>query len=117
MSWNLKEKQEGNTLALRGFLFQADNGSWILSEEPDLKKCCIQADHKQESQIVLLGDLCKYSTNLPLHVRGTFHMQRNGSYSLSDLEIKQKQSFPFWTVGALVCVLLLGFKLKRLLLP
>jgi hypothetical protein len=119
MEWEkLTEAQEGERLSLKGFLFQAKDGRWILANKPDLKNCCIGSVHEQKTQVALQGDFSRYSAQVPLQVRGIFHMATTGAYALSDTEVIQKGGFPIWTAGALViCLMAFGFRLKRLLLP
>lgn len=120
MEWEaLKAAKEGESLAVKGFLFQTKDLRWILSNEPDLRSCCIGSAHKQLSQINLSGDYSAYKINKPLSVRGVFHIEQNGAYSLSAVEVASP-SFPYWTCAALgVCIIAagIGAKLKRLLLP
>ncbi len=111
MKWSDLPGLEGESLALKGFLFQARDGRWILAKEPDLKSCCVGAAHKRESQVSLLGDFSNYSTNVPLNVRGTFHFAESGGYALAHVEVMQEQGFPIWTVG--LSALLLGIFIIR----
>ncbi|MCH9624961.1 MAG: hypothetical protein S4CHLAM123_01230 [Chlamydiales bacterium] len=117
--WSLNAIEEGRSITLTGFLFQTEESNWILSNEPDLKTCCIGAKHKRESQITLLGNFSNYTEHLPLKVTGTLHKNEMGSYALSDANITQNISFPYWTVGIVGSLLLafVGIRLKRLLLP
>jgi hypothetical protein len=119
MAWEaLQEAKVGEKLELKGFLFQSNDGAWILSKDPDLKSCCIGSAHKRDSQVTLLGEFSTYSTNKPLQVTGTLHAATEG-YILAETDVIQKGSFPIWTVGGacIVCLVLVGVKLKRLLLP
>ena len=119
MEWQkLSSSKEGEKLALKGFLYQTGEGNWILSNEPHLKSCCLGKKELQHTQIQLLGDFSNADLNKPLHVEGTLHVASAGAYVLSDVKTHQKESFPFFTLGALL--LLIGFtcfKLRRLLLP
>jgi len=106
---------EGDVLTLQGFLFQASNGEWILSNKPAMKSCCAGTSSKK-SQVALIGDFSHFSTNTLLQVKGTIHSSLSGSYVLSDAEVIQKTIFPIWPLIAFIgCVIL--SKLKRLLLP
>lgn len=42
-------------IKIRGFIYQADNGRVILAEAPDLKSCCVGAQHKVARQLVVTG--------------------------------------------------------------
>ena len=113
MEWEqlADEAHEGERLELKGFLVQAAEGTWFLTSEPNLKSCCLGTTKKQ---VALEGNFSKYAADIPLHIKGTFHT----AYVLSDIEVISKQSFPFWTLGALlICLVVGGLKLKRLLLP
>jgi hypothetical protein len=121
MEWDhLVRAKEGEQLTLKGFLYPAHDweGCWILASEPNLKKCCVGSPDKHKGQVILEGDFSRYSADLPLQVKGRVHFASNGAYLLSEAEVIQKEGSPIWSAGALVvCLVLLGLKLKRLLLP
>jgi len=119
MDWeNLCALKEGDALALKGFLYQANSGEWILSSEPHLKSCCIGSQDKQHIQVHLVGDYSTYSTNQPMTVQGDLRISPEGRFQLVNIKATQSDGFPFWTAGAfLLCLVFAGVKLKRLLLP
>jgi hypothetical protein len=118
MEWDtLKRAREGDVLTLKGFLYRLPSGEWILSSEPGLKSCCLGHPSKLRSQVFLTGDFSPYTSNTLLNVQGTMHTTSEGKHQLAESKVMPK-CFPFWSVGALlVCFVLIGFKLKRLLLP
>lgn len=76
---------------LKGFLFQASDGRWILADTPNLKTCCIG----KSDQLTLLGDFSDQTINAPLTVKGTL-VEKN---ILSEVTvIHEKNGFPFITI-------------------
>jgi len=49
--------EETHSVEMRGFLYQATDGRLILAQEPNLKTCCIGAEHKSDQQIIVEGSL------------------------------------------------------------
>jgi hypothetical protein len=119
MKWEqLNDTKEGESLSLKGFLYQTAEGSWILSANPHLKSCCIGCSEKQHSQIYLSDEYSSFNKNRPLYVQGYVHKNSCGICYLEVTNVMQKVGFPLWTAGTLLLALLLcAFKLKRLLLP
>jgi hypothetical protein len=108
----------GETITMKGFLYKTPEGVWILSKEADLKTCCVGSSQKLGSQITLVGDFSTFNLKLPIQVTGTLESTQEGAYMLSDVQATQKHNLPVWTIGLCsVVLLLIGFKLKRLLLP
>jgi hypothetical protein len=118
MKWEtIASVSDGEEVEMKGFLFQAPEGYWILSKEPNLKSCCIGASHKHDSQITLFGNFAGYSDNLPLRIRGIVHHKPSGML-LSEATVIQGNRFPYGSLGVLaLCLVLCSIKLKRLLLP
>lgn len=116
MHWEeMKRAQEGATVELKGYLFQAVDGEWILSAESDLKACCVGSADKQASQIRLQGEFSLRPTHKPLEVRGILHREE-GRYFLAEAQSVPADSFPLWTF----CVLLISvvyFVIRRLRAP
>jgi hypothetical protein len=107
MVWEAIQKgEEGAELQLKGFIYPSPDGEWILSQEPNLRSCCVGAAHKASSQVVLQGNFSEYSSDIPLFVRGIFHCTE-GKYTLSDAQAIQKHTFPTWTLClGIVCLLI-----------
>ncbi|MFN0064630.1 MAG: hypothetical protein ACKVOH_00150, partial [Chlamydiales bacterium] len=55
---------------IKGFLFATSDGKWVLSQEPNLKTCCVGKPTKSESQIFLEGDFFEYPQNRVLVCQG-----------------------------------------------
>lgn len=110
--------QEEEKVILKGFLFQAQDGRWILCQESTLKSCCVGALHKHKTQVTLLCDCSKYSQGSLLQVEGILEKAESGATSLKEVTFINKPHFPYWTWGLIAVLALLAlFKLKRLLLP
>lgn len=63
---------------IRGFLYRADDGRWVLAEEPNLKSCCIGASHNAERQVVLNTDYVEAPLGFVVTVEG--NLLRSRSY-------------------------------------
>lgn len=112
MLWKELPAQEGAEIELKGFLFHAHDGLWVLSDDPHLRSCCIGKGNKP--QILLEGDFTGYSTKIPLQLKGIFHSNAQG-YSLSEVNAIQKEGFPLATLVALgaICAWLFMRRFKR----
>ena len=61
----------GSEIEVKGFLYQTEEGRWILADRPGLKSCCLEKDKKF---IVLDGPLEGKKTSRPVALRGTFSL-------------------------------------------
>ncbi len=72
----MKESQfsnwNGKVVSVRGFLYQSDEGKWILASTPNLKTCCVGKGTKALSQIQVEGDLETPSAGRAVNLQGTF---------------------------------------------
>jgi len=81
---------------VRGFLYQTQEGSWIVSQEPNLKTCCVGAAHKADSQIEVEGTFPESAINKAVTLKGDWVVQGE-SYRLVGAEIvaEEKSSWLF----------------------
>lgn len=57
---------------VRGFLYQMDNGMWVVAREPNLKTCCFGSPHHLLEQIVVEGEGLHPSESQVVTIRGHF---------------------------------------------
>jgi hypothetical protein len=57
---------------IRGFLYEGEMGTKILSAEPNLQTCCVGAKNQRKKQILINGDVGQAKPQLPVTIRGTF---------------------------------------------
>jgi len=94
----IQPDQEG-VVTLRGFLYQTPDGVWVLSQEPNLKSCCVGSDSKVKDQIYLFGELPESPPNTVAEVTGVFRLSQkhmeNGQfihyYTLQDAKLIHKE--------------------------
>jgi hypothetical protein len=108
-------------VTLRGFLYKTTNGSWVLSQEPNLKSCCVGAQSKVMKQIYLFGELPDVASSAVAEVTGRFKVEPHYSdkgtltqyYTLEDVVIQHHEAdytILGW-VGAGLVALLISVKL------
>lgn len=101
---NLHHRQE--SVEIRGFAYQASDGSWILSPDPQLKSCCIGSKAKAKQQILLSGDFSTPPKARALVVEGTLQIDPTreiGYYSLHNARIIANEgAFPWRTSGLFI---------------
>lgn len=70
----LKEQSafHGQTVNIRGFLYQEPEGQWILASEPNLKTCCIGTSKKVTQQIFLSAPFTAEALRHAVTVKGDF---------------------------------------------
>lgn len=77
------EKLLGESVTIRGFLYQSTDGEWILADQPNLKTCCVG---KKVGQIFLDGDFSEIPTYKPVSITGTLTL-KNDLYHLENTEL------------------------------
>ncbi len=65
----LESLHEG-TITVRGFLYPDKEGGWILSDEPNLKSCCVGSASKVMRQVYLDGDIAYNNPGVVATVSG-----------------------------------------------
>jgi hypothetical protein len=63
---------EGKAVEIKGFLYKGNEGM-ILSNEPNLKTCCVGSKNKRNKQILILGELLLTDLHFPVTVTGIFY--------------------------------------------
>lgn len=84
---------------LRGFIYQDLQGAWVLSDEPNLKSCCINSAGKAERQILLSGDF--HPTDRAVTLTGNLKVVE-GRIHLSDAQKEQGSSGSAGWIGLLI---------------
>lgn len=62
----------GQSVNIRGFLYQEPEGQWILASEPNLKTCCMGTSKKVAQQIFLSGPFAAETLRHAVTVQGDF---------------------------------------------
>jgi hypothetical protein len=63
------------TIEIRGFIYQSEEGKWILAAEPSLKSCCVGVERLLTKQIFLKGTIEKLPSHEALTLQGKFWIQ------------------------------------------
>ena len=67
---------QNEQVKIRGFLYQKDDGAWILAAEPNLRSCCVGSAKKRESQVWVNLKHPPASPSLAAYdIEGTFRVQ------------------------------------------
>jgi hypothetical protein len=92
---------EGQTLSTHsGFLFKTKEGKWVLSQEPNLKTCCIGSKHKASTQIFLEGDFSGIKDNTLIKVKGVLQTNTDTKILAHAEVVKNSQSHtPLYSLG------------------
>lgn len=64
------ETNQGGFTTLRGFLYSDGDGGWILSDEPNLKSCCVGSTSKVMRQVYLEGDFTDSNPGVVVAIKG-----------------------------------------------
>ncbi len=128
MSFN-EHKDSQEKSVFKGFLFQSNEGQWILSKNPDFKSCCM-GKMDPDSFILLDGNFSSFPTDQLITAKGILRREPvflcNQSIEtkiLTVIEITRDKEFPALSLSILGSVLLFLFfrkqilKVLRLLLP
>lgn len=102
----------GTRVTLRGFVYQTPSGEWILAGQPNLKSCCIGAEHKKEAQIYLVdvANLSFSKSPKPTEIEGLLNLNETGFFSLQQARVAESASRHLWPLGSVlfgVCALLI----------
>jgi hypothetical protein len=69
------KKWHNQHVQIRGFLYHAPDGRWILASEPNLKTCCIGSSAKSLQQITVLGAFDEIPLSQAVALQGTFQIE------------------------------------------
>ena len=92
----------------RGFLHKSEDNTWLLCDAPNLKSCCL----KTHTLATLEGDYSQYPTESPVNLKGVLIEK-----TLTDVDVQeQNSSFPYWTIGIIICLFFIWKIIKRRLI-
>lgn len=94
---NIKEPLPIEKCQVSGFLYKSIEGQYILSQESQLKSCCIGSKSKINSQIVCSGFLDDALNKGVINLSGTLD-QEQGQFVLRECHIVEKKRFPIKTL-------------------
>lgn len=60
---------------MRGFVYRAEDGRWVLSPEPQLKTCCIGSGPKIAQQVILSQPDEGYTEHKAITLQGIFYIE------------------------------------------
>jgi hypothetical protein len=71
----------GQTIEIRGFLYETADSNLILAAEPDLKSCCIGSTSKRHKQLLISGNIQpEMSRGSPITLQGNLYMDFKGTF-------------------------------------
>lgn len=124
LTWDQIDRSAPQTypeeVVLRGFVYQAKNGDWILSPEPNLRSCCVGAAHKNDQQIVLQGDFSKSPSHQVINVKGQLSTLNSGQIQkivMQNPSVYTEETSFFYTIlilfGIAIFCMMSVFLLKK----
>lgn len=113
---------EKGIVTLRGFLYQTPEGVWVLSQEPNLKSCCVGSASKVMNQLYVDGNFPDVPAGQVVSLSGVFKVDPKYTnegkltqyYTLSEAAIQQNE-YPYSTilwVGIAVILLIAVYRIK-----
>jgi len=99
----ITSQAENQEVQVRGFLYRADDGEWVLSDQPGLKCCCV---HKQKHKIIVDGLSDFEESCRPVVVRGVLRMQ-SGQMLLTESALVS-ESLPWWGLFPVVFIIIVA---------
>lgn len=119
---NLAEYHQ-KEVQIRGFLYQKENGCWVLAPEPNLKSCCVGSKENVAQQLIIEGEIADASPSRSISLRGHFSVapQWESDGTMTQLYKLEKsivlpEGWPLSTIvfaGVLIFSLLLIWILMR----
>lgn len=104
---------EGKEISIRGFLYQKEDGSFIISSLPHLKSCCLDHDSIRRQQLILEKYKDPFITNRVVELVGLLKTESvknqagsiNERYLLTEPRLANLQSLniPWGTIG-MTCI-------------
>lgn len=61
-------------VTIRGFLYQGEEGNWVIASEPSLRSCCVGAKGKMAQQIVLKDEVIGEKQQRAVTLQGRFYV-------------------------------------------
>lgn len=111
------------TVSIKGYVFEAPAGDWVLAGEPSLRSCCIGSEKEVFNQVYLECKKDPTYHNKEVIVEGVFTVEVlkniDGEfvrvYTLKDAEVKKlnHRQFPIFTLSIFVVAGLFFFIRKR----
>lgn len=110
---DLKNSEESlpgpeETVEVKGFLYKSAGGVWILSEEPNLRSCCVGKESKSDSQILLPEAYDSALENHLVTFQG-FLSEHSGSgprWEMTEAQlVKKVPGMPWISLAIFICFL------------
>ncbi len=103
-------------ISIKGFLYKNNNENWILAAEPNLKSCCVGSQLKQNSQIIIYGDLPTIPSSRATLIQGKLHIAFNDSkyfYTIKEASVQNSSSYyeHFWGMAVVISLFYLAIYL------
>ncbi|MFA6916059.1 MAG: hypothetical protein WC222_06660 [Parachlamydiales bacterium] len=108
----LTEIYSGQKVAVRGFPYATEQGEWILSDEPNLRSCCVGKGPKAAKQIVLQENAKQFTTFQVIEVEGLL-AERDNRLVLQDWNTVNPKGAIAWGFYALLMLSVLAGFLGR----
>lgn len=101
----------GREVQIRGFLYQKEDGSWILAAEPNLRTCCVGAPGKAKGQIALADDFSATPTKRVVTLQGSLIISPGPLYRFDrGAQIVPDTSTSWWLPLLALVAFILGWR-------
>jgi hypothetical protein len=100
LSFDLLERNsasyDGREVTMRGFLYQLQDGQWVLAQQPNLRTCCVQ----KNSYVLLNGNGLLKVTDTAVSIEGIFRTE--GQHRIDVAGVVSKNSSIWIIIAAII---------------